>query len=150
MKKVEAVIRFFELDDVEDAVRSIGVQGMTVTEVKGFDRQNGHKEMCRGLEYQVDLRPRLKIEMVVPAEMVDQVIEKVITTARTGTIGEGTIFVTPVETAVRVRTGERDHDAVQGRETPGWEKLPAAELMKHFPGWSGGMTERSLNSRTSV
>ncbi len=112
MKKVEVIIKPFKLDDVKDAVSSLGVQGMTVTEVKGFGRQKGHKEIYRGAEYVVDFVPKLKIEMAVPSELVDQVIEKVISGARTGTIGDGKIFVSPVETTVRIRTGERDKDAL--------------------------------------
>ncbi len=112
MKKVEVIIKPFKLDDVKDAVSSIGIQGMTVTEVKGFGRQKGHKEIYRGAEYLVDFLPKIKVEMVVPSEMVDQVIEKVISAARTGSIGDGKIFVLPVETVTRIRTGERDKDAL--------------------------------------
>ncbi len=112
MKKVEAIIKPFKLDDVKEALSAIGVQGMTVTEVKGFGRQKGHKEIYRGAEYVVDFLPKIKIEAVVTAEIVDQVIEKIISAARTGTIGDGKIFVTPVETVMRIRTGERDADAL--------------------------------------
>jgi len=112
MKKVEVIIKPFNIDDVKEALSSIGVQGMTVTEVKGFGRQKGHKEIYRGAEYLVDFLPKIKIEMVVQASIVDQVIEKVIAAARTGTIGDGKIFVFPVETVVRIRTGERDKDAI--------------------------------------
>jgi nitrogen regulatory protein P-II 1 len=112
MKKVEVIIKPFKLDDVKEALSSVGVQGMTVTEVKGFGRQKGHKEIYRGAEYLVDFLPKIKIEMVVNASMVDQVIEKVVTAARTGTIGDGKIFVMPVDTVVRIRTGERDADAL--------------------------------------
>jgi len=112
MKKIEVIIKPFKLDDVKEALSSVGVQGMTVTEVKGFGRQKGHKEIYRGAEYLVDFLPKIKIEMVVVSDMTDQVIEKVISAARTGTIGDGKIFVTPVETVVRIRTGERDSDAV--------------------------------------
>ncbi|MGA8830635.1 MAG: P-II family nitrogen regulator [Desulfomonilaceae bacterium] len=112
MKKVEVIIKPFKLDDVKDALHSIGVQGMTVTEVKGFGRQKGHKEIYRGAEYLVDFLPKIKIEMVVQASIVDQIIEKVISAARTGTIGDGKIFVFPVEAVVRIRTGERDKDAL--------------------------------------
>ena len=97
MKRIEAVIKPFKLDDVKEALSSIGVQGMTVTEVKGFGRQKGHKEIYRGAEYLVDFLPKIKMEMVVPAEIVDQVLEKIVSAARTGTIGDGKIFVTPVE-----------------------------------------------------
>jgi nitrogen regulatory protein P-II 1 len=112
MKKVEVIIKPFKLDDVKEALNSVGVQGMTVTEVKGFGRQKGHKEIYRGAEYLVDFLPKIKIEMVIVSEMVDEVIEKVISAARTGTIGDGKIFITPVETVVRIRTGEKDADAV--------------------------------------
>jgi len=112
MKKVEVIIKPFKLDDVKEALHSIGVQGMTVTEVKGFGRQKGHKEIYRGAEYLVDFLPKIKIEMVVETAIVDQIIEKVISAARTGTIGDGKIFVFPVETVVRIRTGERDSDAI--------------------------------------
>jgi nitrogen regulatory protein P-II 1 len=112
MRRVEAVIKPFKLDDVKEALSSIGVQGMTVTEVKGFGRQKGHKEIYRGAEYLVDFVPKIKMEMIVPAEIVDQVCEKIISAARTGTIGDGKIFVTPVEATVRIRTGERDLDAI--------------------------------------
>jgi len=112
MKKIEVIIKPFKLDDVKEALSSIGVQGMTVTEVKGFGRQKGHKEIYRGAEYLVDFLPKIMIEMVVQVSIVDQVIEKVIAAARTGTIGDGKIFVFPVETVVRIRTGERDKDAI--------------------------------------
>ena len=112
MKKIEAIIKPFKLDDVKDALGSVGVHGMTVTEVNGFGRQKGHKEIYRGAEYLVDFLPKIKIEMVVPSELVEQVIEKVIAAARTGSIGDGKIFILPVETVVRIRTGERDWDAL--------------------------------------
>jgi nitrogen regulatory protein P-II 1 len=112
MKKVEAIIKPFKLDDVKEALSSVGVQGITVTEVRGFGRQKGHKEIYRGAEYLVDLLPKIKLEIVVPADLVDQVIEKVVVAARTGSIGDGKIFVCPIETTVRIRTGERDRDAL--------------------------------------
>lgn len=112
MKKIEVIIKPFKLDDVKEALSSVGVQGMTVTEVKGFGRQKGHKEIYRGAEYLVDFLPKIKVEMVVPTELVDQVVDKVIAAARTGSIGDGKIFVLPVESAVRIRTGERDGDAL--------------------------------------
>ena len=112
MKKIEVIIKPFKLDDVKEALGSVGVQGMTVTEVKGFGRQKGHKEIYRGAEYLVDLLPKIKVEMVVPSEIVEQVIEKVVAAARTGSIGDGKIFVSFVESAVRIRTGERDGDAL--------------------------------------
>jgi len=112
MKKIEAIIKPFKLDDVKEALSSVGVQGMTVTEVKGFGRQKGHKEIYRGAEYLVDFLPKIKVEMVVASEMVEQIIEKVVSAARTGAIGDGKIFVTPVGQIVRIRTGEKDADAV--------------------------------------
>jgi nitrogen regulatory protein P-II 1 len=112
MKKIVAIIKPFKLSDVKEAVTSLGITGMTVTEVKGFGRQKGHKEIYRGAEYLVDFLPKLKLELVVSSELVDQVTEKIIAAARTGSIGDGKIFVSPVETVVRIRTGERDQDAL--------------------------------------
>lgn len=112
MKKVEVIIKPFKLDEVKEALGSIGAQGMTVTEIKGFGRQKGHKEIYRGAEYLVDLLPKTKVEPVVRAEIVDRVIEKALSAARIGAIGDGKIFVTTVDRVVRIRTGERDGDAV--------------------------------------
>jgi nitrogen regulatory protein P-II 1 len=112
MKKIEAIIKPFKLDEVKAALSSVGVQGMTVTEVKGFGRQRGHKEIYRGAEYLVDLLPKVKIETVVNSDIVEQVVEKLIAAARTGTIGDGKVFVTPIEKVVRIRTGETDTDAL--------------------------------------
>jgi nitrogen regulatory protein P-II 1 len=112
MNKIEAIIKPFKLDDVKEALHSLGVQGMTVTEVKGFGRQKGHKEIYRGAEYLVDFLPKIKVEVVVKTALVNQVIEKIIAAARTGSIGDSKIFVTPVETVIRIRTGERDEDAL--------------------------------------
>jgi nitrogen regulatory protein P-II 1 len=112
MNKIEAIIKPFKLDDVKEALNSLGVQGMTVTEVKGFGRQKGHKEIYRGAEYLVDFLPKIKVEVVVRSSLVIQVIEKIIAAARTGSIGDGKIFVTPVETVIRIRTSERDEDAL--------------------------------------
>ncbi len=112
MKKVEAIIKPSKLDAVKEVLTAVGVQGMTVSEVKGFGRQKGHKEIYRGAEYLVDFLPKIKIEMVVSDEILDQVIDKVIAAARTGSIGDGKIFVIPTEAAVRIRTGERDTDAL--------------------------------------
>jgi nitrogen regulatory protein P-II 1 len=112
MKKIEAIIKPFKLDEVKEALGSIGVQGMTVTEVKGFGRQKGHKEIYRGAEYLVDFLPKIKVEVVVSSELVEPVIEKIVAAARTGSIGDGKIFVMSVDTVVRIRTGERDTDAL--------------------------------------
>ena len=112
MKKIQAIIKPFKLDDVKDALNSIGIKGMTVSEVKGYGRQKGHTEIYRGAEYIVDFIPKINIEIVVPAEQVDQVVETIRNAANTGKIGDGKIFVIPVERIVRVRTGEENHDAV--------------------------------------
>lgn len=112
MKKIEVIIRPFKLDDVKEALTALGVQGMTVTEVKGFGRQKGHKEIYRGAEYLVDLVPKIKIEMIVVDELVDRVIDRTIAAARTGNIGDGKIFISPIERAVRIRTSETDLDAL--------------------------------------
>jgi len=107
MKKVEAIIRHYKLDDVKEALNRVGIQGMTVTEVKGFGRQKGHKEQYRGAEYIVDFVPKLKIEVAIPDELLDEVIDALMNAARTGQVGDGKIFVTTLEEAVRIRTGER-------------------------------------------
>ena len=112
MKKIEAVIKPFKLDDVREALSEIGVTGMSVTEIKGFGRQKGHTELYRGAEYVVDFLPKVKLEIVVAADRVDACIEAITTAARTGKIGDGKIFVFPVEHAVRIRTGEQDNDAL--------------------------------------
>lgn len=112
MKKIEAIIKPFKLDEVKEKLNEIGVKGMTVVEVKGYGRQKGHKEIYRGAEYQVDFIPKIKLEIVLADEMVEKVIETIATAANTGKIGDGKIFVLPVEQAVRVRTGERGADAV--------------------------------------
>lgn len=112
MKKIEAVIKPFKLDEVKDALNSIGVTGMTLSEVKGFGRQRGHKEIYRGAEYQVDFIPKIKIEVVVDASMTDNVVSTITEKAHTGKIGDGKIFVLPIEEAVRIRTGESGKDAV--------------------------------------
>ena len=112
MKLVTAIIKPFKLDDAREALSEIGVQGITVTEVKGFGRQKGHTELYRGAEYVVDFLPKVKIEVAVPAEMVDAVVEAISTTARTGKIGDGKIFVMDVERALRIRTGETDESAL--------------------------------------
>lgn len=112
MKKVEAIIRHFKLDAVNEAVSSVGVPGMTVTEVMGFGREKGHVEVYRGANYLVDFVPKVKIEMVVPSDMVNKVIEKVVSAAGTGRIGDGKIYVMDVEAGVRIRTSERDRDSL--------------------------------------
>ena len=112
MKKVEAVIKPFKLDDVREALSEIGITGMTAIEVKGFGRQKGHTELYRGAEYVVDFLPKVKLEIVVKDEDVDRVVEAVTSAARTGKIGDGKIFVNTVEKVVRIRTGETDNDAV--------------------------------------
>jgi len=112
MKKIEVIIKPFKLDDVKEALNGIGIKGMTISEVKGYGRQKGHTEIYRGAEYVVDFLPKIKLEIIVGSEQVDQVIETVIGAARTGKIGDGKIFVLPVEKIVRVRTGETDHEAI--------------------------------------
>ncbi|MFK7897893.1 MAG: P-II family nitrogen regulator [Myxococcota bacterium] len=112
MKKVEAIIKPFKLDDVKEALAGIGVEGLTVSEVKGFGRQKGHTELYRGAEYVVDFLPKIKLEIVVDSDLVDKVIEAIVSSANTGKIGDGKIFVLPLEEAVRIRTGERGASAV--------------------------------------
>jgi nitrogen regulatory protein P-II 1 len=112
MKKIEAVVKPFKLDEVREALSEIGVTGLTVTEVKGFGRQKGHTELYRGAEYVVDFLPKVKVEVVVPDKLADQAIEAVVKAARTGKIGDGKIFVTTVEQVIRIRTGETDEAAV--------------------------------------
>jgi nitrogen regulatory protein P-II 2 len=112
MKLVMAIIKPFKLDEVREALTPLGVQGLTVTEVKGFGRQKGQTEIYRGAEYHVSFLPKLKIEVVVPDELADQVVEAIATTARTGKIGDGKVFVVDVERALRIRTGETDAAAI--------------------------------------
>ncbi|HEX7031156.1 MAG TPA: P-II family nitrogen regulator [Gammaproteobacteria bacterium] len=112
MKMISAIIKPFKLDDVREALSDIGVQGITVTEVKGFGRQKGHTEIYRGAEYVVDFLPKVKIELAVSDEMADPVVEAIINAAKTGKIGDGKIFVSPLEQAIRIRTGETDADAL--------------------------------------
>ena len=112
MKRIEAVIRPFKLDDVKDRMREIGVQGMTVSEVKGFGRTGGKTEAYRGSSYVVDFVPKVRIQIVVTDAMVNQVLETLIGVARTGQVGDGKIFITPVEEVIRIRTGERGQDAL--------------------------------------
>lgn len=112
MKKIEAIIKPFKLDDVREALSEIGITGMTATEVKGFGRQKGHTELYRGAEYVVDFLPKVKIETIVKEDQVDRCIEVITEAARTGKIGDGKIFVSSVERAIRIRTGETDNDAL--------------------------------------
>ncbi|NPA94847.1 MAG: P-II family nitrogen regulator [Thermodesulfobacteria bacterium] len=112
MRKIEAIIKPFKLDDVKEGLNEIGITGMTVSEVKGHGRQKGHKEIYRGAEYVVDFLPKIKLEIIVPAEDVGRVIDTICERARTGKIGDGKIFVLPVEEVVRVRTGERGQEAI--------------------------------------
>ena len=112
MKKIEAIIKPFKLDEVKDALHDIGLQGLTVIEVKGFGRQKGHTELYRGAEYVVDFLPKVKIELVLDDGLVERAIEAIRQAAHTGRIGDGKIFVTPVENAIRIRTGESDSEAI--------------------------------------
>jgi nitrogen regulatory protein P-II 1 len=112
MKKIEAIIKPFKLDDVKDALTGAGIVGMTVREVRGFGRQKGHTEMYRGSEYTIDFLPKMKMEVVVPDSMAEKVVALIAAAARTGSIGDGKIFVEPLEEAVRIRTGERGDNAV--------------------------------------
>jgi nitrogen regulatory protein P-II 1 len=112
MKKIEAIVKPFKLDEVKNALTKIGVQGMTVTEVRGFGRQKGHTEVYRGAEYKIDFLPKSKIELIVTDELVNPVIETIERAAKTGKIGDGKIFLSPVDEVIRIRTGERGRDAI--------------------------------------
>jgi nitrogen regulatory protein P-II 1 len=112
MKKIEAIIKPFKLDEVKEALQEVGIQGLSVTEAKGFGRQKGHTELYRGAEYVVDFLPKVKIEVVLADEMVDAAVEAIISAAKTGKIGDGKIFITSVEQAIRIRTGEEGGDAL--------------------------------------
>jgi nitrogen regulatory protein P-II 1 len=112
MKKIEAIIKPFKLDDVREALSEIGINGMTVIEVKGFGRQKGHTELYRGAEYMVDFLPKVKVEIVVPDDVIEQCIEVIVETARTGKIGDGKIFVSDIQQVIRIRTGEQDEQAI--------------------------------------
>ncbi|HIJ41300.1 MAG TPA: P-II family nitrogen regulator [Deltaproteobacteria bacterium] len=112
MKKIEAIIKPFKLDDVKDGLTSIGIKGITVSEVKGFGRQRGHKEIYRGAEYQVDFVPKVKIELVIDAAMAVEALAVIQDRAKTGAIGDGKIFVMPIEEVIRIRTGETGKDAI--------------------------------------
>jgi nitrogen regulatory protein PII len=112
MKKIEAIIRPFRLDDVREALGEIGVKGLTLTEVKGYGRQKGHTELYRGSEYQIDFLPKIKLEVIVSDRMADKVVDAIMNAAKTGQVGDGKIFVYPVEDVIRVRTGESGEDAL--------------------------------------
>ncbi len=112
MKKIEAIIKPFKLEDVKEALKDVGVQGLTVTEVKGFGRQKGHTELYRGAEYVIDFLPKIKLEIVVPEDQVVKVVEAITESAKTGKIGDGKIFIFPMDEVVRIRTGERGEDAI--------------------------------------
>ncbi|HLE09213.1 MAG TPA: P-II family nitrogen regulator [Thermodesulfobacteriota bacterium] len=112
MKKIEAIIKPFKLDEVKEALNEIGIKGITVSEVKGFGRQKGHTELYRGAEYVVDFLPKIKIEIVVKGEMVEKVVSTIVETAKTGRIGDGKVFVSSIEEVVRIRTGEKGEDAI--------------------------------------
>lgn len=112
MKKIDAIIKPFKLDEVKDSLAEIGVVGLTITEVRGFGRQKGHKELFRGSEYVVDLLPKMKIEVVVPDDLAQQVVDTILKTARTGNIGDGKVFVSDLSDVYRIRTGERGPEAI--------------------------------------
>ena len=112
MKKIEAIIRAYRLDEVKEALLEMGVQGMTITEVRGFGRQRGHTELYRGREYQIDFVPKLKVEIVLEADLVDRAVEAIIAAAKTDQVGDGKIFITPVEDVIRIRTSETGPDAL--------------------------------------
>ncbi len=112
MKKIEAIIKPFKLEDVKTALNELEIQGMTVTEVKGYGRQKGHVELYRGAEYDVTFVPKIKIEVVLPEDLIDKAVDRIVEAAKTGKIGDGKIFVLPVEKAVRIRTGETDQEAL--------------------------------------
>ena len=112
MKKIEAIIKPFKLEDVKEALKDIGIQGLTIVEVKGFGRQKGHTELYRGAEYVIDFLPKIKLEIVVPEDMVIKVVDTITENAKTGKIGDGKIFISPIEEVIRVRTGERGEDAI--------------------------------------
>jgi nitrogen regulatory protein P-II 1 len=112
MKKIEAIVKPFKLDEVKEALQEVGLQGITVTEAKGFGRQKGHTELYRGAEYVVDFLPKVRIEIVLDDNMVDQAVEAIMTAARTGRIGDGKIFISTIDEAIRIRTGETGSDAL--------------------------------------
>ena len=112
MKKIEAIIKPFKLDEVKEALHEVGIQGITITEAKGFGRQKGHTELYRGAEYVVDFLPKVKIDIVLEDDLVDQAVDAILSSASTGRIGDGKIFISPIEEVIRIRTGERGSDAI--------------------------------------
>ena len=112
MKKIEAIIKPFKLDDVKEALQEIGLHGITVVEARGFGRQKGHTELYRGAEYIVDFLPKVKVELIIQDDMVDKTVEAILAAAQTGRIGDGKIFISSIDEAIRIRTGERGHDAL--------------------------------------
>ena len=112
VKKVEAIIKPFKLEEVKEALSNVGIKGLTVIEVKGFGRQKGHKELYRGAEYEIEFLPKVKLEVVVPESELEAVIEAIVSSARTGRLGDGKVFVSPVEEVIRIRTGERGEEAI--------------------------------------
>ena len=112
MKKVEAIIKPFKLEEVKEALSNVGIKGLTVIEVKGFGRQKGHKELYRGAEYEIEFLPKVKLEVIVPESELENVVEAIVSSARTGRLGDGKVFVSPIEEVVRIRTGERGEEAI--------------------------------------
>ena len=112
MKKIEAIIKPFKLEEVKEALDAVGIRGITVSEVKGFGRQKGHTELYRGAEYVVDFLPKIKLELVLPDDLVEKAVEAIVGSAKTGRIGDGKIFILPMDEAIRIRTGEKGEDAV--------------------------------------
>lgn len=112
MKKIEVIIKPFKLDEVKEALHEVGIQGITITEAKGFGRQKGHTELYRGAEYVVDFLPKVKIDIVLEDDLVDQAVDAILSSASTGRIGDGKIFISPIEEVIRIRTGERGSDAI--------------------------------------
>ena len=146
MKKIEAIIKPFKLDDVKEALQGIGVQGLTITEVKGFGRQKGHTELYRGAEYVVDFLPKIKLEVVVDDAQGDKVVDGIVDAANTGRIGDGKIFVLSMEEVVRIRTGERSRGALRGsslRPARRW----AHRVLRHRPTRVDRGTAKALDAR---
>ena len=131
MKKIEAIIKPFKLDEVKEALHEIGLTGMTILEAKGFGRQKGHTELYRGAEYVVDFLPKVKLEIVVEDDMLERAVEAIQSSAHTGRIGDGKIFIVPIEESIRVRTGERGHEAIQ-RHVEQLSAFRAAKTLKFY------------------